>query len=54
MFLLSKEQVNLRFEIKPCVEDFVLCVLIYSFIIHNRNAQFIENDNGVKMIHNVS
>ena len=45
---------NLRFEIKPCVEDFVLCVLMYSFIIHNTSAQFTENDHGVKMIRNVS
>ena len=31
-----------KFEIKFCVEDFVLCVLIYSSIIHNANARFTE------------
>ena len=54
LFLLSKVQVNIKFEIKPCMEDFALCVLIYPFIIHNTNAQFTENDNGVKMMRNVS
>ena len=34
-----------KFEIKPCVEDFVLCVLIFSFLIHNTHAQLTEHDN---------
>ena len=32
----------------------MLCDLIYSFIIHNTDAQFTKNDNGVKMMRNVS
>ena len=35
-----------KFEIKPCVEDFLLCVLIFSVLIHNTNAQFTEHDNA--------
>ena len=35
-----------KFEIKPCAEDFVLRVLIFSFLIHNTNAQFTEHDNA--------
>ena len=35
-----------KFEIKPCVENFVLCVLIFSFLTHNTNAQFTEHDNA--------
>ena len=35
-----------KFEIKPCVDDFVLCVLIFFFLIHNTNAQFTEDDNA--------
>ena len=35
-----------KFEIKPCVEDFVLCFLIFSFLIHNTNAQFVKHDNA--------
>ena len=35
-----------KFEIKPCVEDLVLCVLIFSFLIHNTNVQFTEHDNA--------
>ena len=35
-----------KFEIKPCVEDFVLCVLIFFFLIHSPNAQFTEHDNA--------
>ena len=35
-----------KFEIKPSVEDFVLCVLIFTFQIHNTNAQFTEHDNA--------
>ena len=38
-----------KFEIKSWVEDFVLCGLIYSFLIHNTNAQFIEHGNDVIM-----
>ena len=43
-----------KFEIKPCVEDFVLCVLIYFFLIHNTNAQYIEHDNDVIMMRNAT
>ena len=43
-----------KFEIKPCMEDFVLCVLIYSFLIHNTSVQFIEHDNDVIMMCNVT
>ena len=43
-----------KFEIKSCVEYFVLCVLIYFFLIHNTNARFIEHDNDVIMMRNVT
>ena len=43
-----------KFEITSCVEYFVLCVLTYFFLIHNTNAQFIEHDNDVIMMRNVT
>ena len=43
-----------KFEIKPCVEHFVLCALIYCLLIYNTNAQFIEHGNDSKMMHNVT
>ena len=43
-----------KFEIMPCVEGFVLCALIYSLLIYNTNAQFIEHDNNSKMMRNVT
>ena len=42
-----------KFEIKSCVEYFVLCVLIYSSFIHNTKAQFIEHDDDVIIMRNV-
>ena len=42
----SKRTCNCKFEIKPCVEDFVLCVSILSFLIHNTNSRFTEHDNA--------
>ena len=43
-----------KFEIKPCVEDFVLFILIYSFVFHNNNTQLFEHDNDVIMMRNVT
>ena len=43
-----------KFEIKSCVEYFVVCVLIYFFLIHNTNAGFIEHDNDVIMMRKVT
>ena len=42
-----------KLEIKPCVEDFVLWVLIYTFLIHS-NAQCIEHDNDVTLMLNLT
>ena len=47
-------KITCKFEIKPCVEEFVLCGLIYSFLIHNANAQFIKHDNDAIMMRNVT
>ena len=43
-----------KFEIKSCVEYFVLCVLICFFLIHKTNARFIDHDNDVIMMRNVT
>ena len=43
-----------KFEIKSYLDEFVLCVVIYSFLMHNINSQFIECDNDVIMMSNVA
>ena len=43
-----------KFEIKSCVEYFVLWFLIYFFLIHNTNARLIEHDNDAIMMRNVT